>query len=87
MYDNSGFPTWLVASDCVVNASGNGCSGTLYRTLGPPGPAASLTFDPARVSVSVAGHIDVAFTDRDNGIVTYTVDGVAGAKAITRQLF
>jgi YVTN family beta-propeller protein len=87
VYDNSGFPTWLVASDCVVSPGGNGCSGTLYRTLGPPGPAASLTFDPARVSVSVAGHIDVAFTDRDNGIVTYTVDGVTGAKAITRQLF
>ncbi len=87
VYDDFGAPTWLVASDCAVSASGNGCSGTLYRTAGPPGPIASLTFDPARVSLGAVGHIDVVFTDGNNGMITYTVDGRTGTKAITRELF
>ena len=82
VYDNAGKPMWYVASNCAV--SGNGCSGTLYRTTGPAfGPA----FDPTKIQVFTAGTVTLNFTDPNNGILTFTVDGVSGTKAITRQTF
>ena len=82
VYDNTGKPIWYVAPDCVV--SGNACSGTLYRTTGPPlGPS----FDPAKVAVFTVGMVTASFADADNGTLTYTVNGVPGTKSITRQLF
>jgi hypothetical protein len=87
VYEDTGRPIWYVASSCAVRADGNGCVGTLYRTSGPPGPGASASFDPSQVGVTAVGNIDVGFTDPNNGFMIYTVDGVPGSKAITRQLF
>lgn len=88
VYDGSGQPTWLVASNCVVNANGNGCRGALYRTrggLGPvPGPGG---FDRTGFQVTEAGTIDVSFTGPNNGVISYTVGASSQTKAITRQLF
>ncbi len=82
VYDSSGKPVWYVASDCAV--SGNGCSGTLYRTTGPAfGPA----FDPTKVQVFTAGTVTLSFSDSSNGTLSYTVNGIAGTKSITRQTF
>ena len=82
VYDDSGKPMWYVASNCAVN--GNGCSGTLYRTSGPPfGP----TFNTSAVQVSTAGTVTLTFSDPNNGMLSFTVDGKSGTKAITRQLF
>ena len=82
VYDNTGKPVWYVASNCDISASG--CTGTLYRTIGPPsGP----TFNPALVQVNTAGTVSLAFIDANNGTLTYTVNGVSGSKSITRQLF
>jgi len=81
VYDSSGKPTWLVAT-CIM--SGSSCAGTLYRTIGPPfGP----TFDSTLVQATSAGTVLVIFTDANNGILSYTVDGVSATKPITRQLF
>ena len=82
VYDSNGKPTWYVASDCTV--SGNRCSGTLYRTMGPP---FGQTFDPTRVQVLTAGTVTLTFTDAYTGTLSYTVNGVAGTKTIKRQLF
>lgn len=87
VYEDTSRPIWYVASSCTVKGPGNGCAGTLYRTAGPPGPGASDSFDPSQVHVSAVGTIDVSFTDPNNGFITYTVEGVYGTKAITRQLF
>jgi len=82
VYDSSGKPVWLVVPNCPV--IGTGCTGALYRTTGPPfGP----TFDTMRVHASVAGTATLDFSDPNNGTLTYTVDGVAGSKSITRELF
>ena len=82
VYDNNGNPMWYVASNCAV--VGNGCSGTLYRTTGPSfGP----TFDSSRIQVFIAGTVNLNFTDANNGILTYTVNGSTSSKTITRQLF
>lgn len=87
VYQDTGRPIWYVASNCAVKGDGNGCSGTLYRTSGPPGPGVNSTFDPSQVDVTPVGTIDVTFTDANNGVITYTVDNVPGSKAVTRQLF
>jgi hypothetical protein len=82
VYDGNGKPMWYVASNCAAN--GNGCSGTLYRTTGPPfGP----TFDFSKVQVFSVGTVNLLFTDANNGTLTYTVNGVTASKAIVRQLF
>lgn len=84
VYDNAGRPVWYVASNCAVASGGNGCSGPLYRTTGPPfGPA----FDPSRVQVFAVGTVAVSFIDANNGRLSYTVNGVTASKLITRQLF
>lgn len=84
VYDATGRAMWYVAPDCKVVAGGNGCSGTLYKTMGP---AFGAGFDPAQVHVTTAGSVNVAFTDANNGRVNYTIEGVQGSKAITRQQF
>jgi hypothetical protein len=82
VYDNNGKPTWYVASACAV--SGAGCSGALYKTVGPPfGP----TFDPHMVQVTTAGTVSLTFSDANNGVLNYTVGGVTASKNITRQTF
>lgn len=82
VYDSAGKPVWYVASNCAV--SGNGCAGALYRTVGPSfGP----TFNPAMVQVITVGTVSLDFIDASNGTLTYSVNGMSGNKAITRQLF
>ena len=82
VYDNSGKPTWLVAPACTV--TGNSCAGSLYRVTGPPfGP----TFNQAAVGFAIVGTVKVDFTGPNDGTITYTVDGVSGAKPIQRQTF
>jgi alpha-tubulin suppressor-like RCC1 family protein len=82
VYGAGGQPEWYVASSCAVDA--HGCSGTLYRATGPAfGPA----FDASVVRLSAVGTARVTFSDANNATLEYTVNGVSGAKAITRQLF
>jgi len=82
VYDRGGKPMWYVASNCAM--SGSSCSGTLYRTTGPPfGP----TFDHTRVNAVAVGSALVSFVDANNAVLSYTVDGVTATKAITRELF
>ena len=81
-YDAAGSPKWYVASSCPM--VGDGCSGTLYETTGPPfGP----TFNPAAVTVRVVGSVSLSFGSRNSGIMTYNVRGSTATKAITRQPF
>jgi subtilase family serine protease len=82
VYDSNGRPVWYVASDCVVAASG--CTGSLYRVTGPPfGPS----FDATQVHATATGTSTLTFSDPNNGVLTFTVNGVSGSKSITRQLF
>ena len=82
VYDGSGKPFWYVAPACTV--SGSSCSGSLYRTTGPPlGP----TFNPAQVQATLVGSAIASFVDANNAVLSYTVDGVSATKTITRQTF
>ena len=83
-YDENGHGMWLVMSrgERVGNAS---YEGTLYRTRGPAFNA--VPFDPAQVVATPVGSAAFSFTDADHGLFRYTVNGVTGAKPITRQVF
>ena len=82
VYDANGKPFWYVAPACTM--SGSGCSGTLYRTTGPPfGPP----LDPTKVQAFAVGTAIVSFFDANNAVLSYTVDGASASTTITRQLF
>jgi hypothetical protein len=83
-YDQQGQGLWLVMSN-GVRAGENSWAGTLYRTRGPAFNA--VPFEAAKFAASPVGTASFSFTDASNGVFRYTVDGVAGAKAITRQVF
>lgn len=82
-YDSEGKPTWYVASNCAVSA--DGCTGDLYAVTG--GSALTVPWNGTNKIVAPVGTINFAFTDTNTGTMNYTINGVAGSKAITRQVF
>jgi hypothetical protein len=82
-YDTTGKAIWYVASNCPM--VGSGCSADLYRVNG--GSPITATWNGANKTVTKVGTIAFAFTDSNNGNMTYTIDGATGVRAITRQGF
>jgi hypothetical protein len=82
-YDAQGRNTWLVMSD-TLDVSRNGYEGTLYRTTGP---AFGEPFDPARVTRTPVGKLQIAVQNTDNATLTATVDGVTVRKTLSQQQF
>ncbi len=83
-YAANGQPRWLVMSDGVRSATNaNTYTGTLYRTTGPAFDA--VPWSP--INAIVAGTMSFAFTDGNSATLSYTVDGVAVTKQISRQVF
>ncbi len=82
-YDSVGNSTWYFASNCKV--AGNGCSGDLYQVTGGVRPTA--TWSGAGLAVTKVGIIEFTFTDANNGTTNYFINGAAGSKQITRELF
>jgi len=83
-YDMDGTGMWLVAPD-ARRTTGNTYAGSLYRTTGPA--FSSTPFDSTRVAVTPVGSITLTFANASNGTFAYTVNGVAQAKAIVRQVY
>ena len=88
-YDATGKPKWYVAPNCATatsNISSGSCSGTLYEVNGPT--FFGVPFVPITASqVSMAGNLQVAFTDPNNASMSYTVAGVTRTVPIARQVF
>ncbi|MGA8148472.1 MAG: hypothetical protein WB870_13010 [Gallionellaceae bacterium] len=82
-YDAAGNPIWYVASDCAV--SGDGCQGDLYAVTG--GSSLTEPWNGDNKVVTAVGSITLAFTDVNTGSMNYTINGVNGSKAITRQVW
>ena len=59
-------------------------AGSLFTTAGPPFTA---PFNPGQVESRQVGSATITFSDANNGVFSYSVDGVSGAKSITRQPF
>ncbi len=78
-YDTSGKPWWV---SMLANRTAPGAAsfaGAVFSEQGPPFSAFSGSGTPAQV-----GNATLTFTDDSNGTFSYTVNGVAQAKAITR---
>ena len=84
-YDSDGGGMWLVMPAGTAQAGG-GFSGSLYRTTGIPfsqinGGQAS------NPSPTLVGSGRFTFTDANNGVFNYTVNGVSQQKSLQRQRF
>lgn len=82
-YDLDGTPLWL--SVTAPRSGGSAFSGTLYRTTGPAFNA--VPFKPAAVVATPVGTATFTFSDGAHAQFAYTANGVAQAKAITREIF
>ena len=79
-YDHDRTPLWLTAT-APKTAPGT-YVGALYRTTGPAFSA--VPFDPGQIVTTKVGSATFTFTNGNAGIFAYSVDGIAGSKAITR---
>lgn len=84
-YDASGAPLWLVMPAGSL-ATGTTYTGTLYRTRGPAFNAVPFNWNPA-TDLSTVGSMTVTFTASDRANLSYTYNGVAVSKAITKQVY
>jgi hypothetical protein len=81
-YDLDHSPMWLVVT--ATKTAPGVYTGTLFRTTGPP--FNSVPFNPANVVNTPAGTATFTFADGNTATFAYTVNGVAQAKAITREI-
>jgi hypothetical protein len=82
-YGQDGKRTWYVIPTGSWTST-NVFRGDIYVTSGPPQTGA---FDPNRVTRTFVGTGTLTFSDANNGTFAYSVNGVSGTKAITRQPF
>lgn len=82
-YDSANNPIWYVASHCEI--SGDRCTDALYRVRG--GAPLTRPFSSASVTQTSVGTVSLVFSDVNNGVMTFTIDGVSGSKQITRMLW
>jgi hypothetical protein len=86
-YDVAGRATWYaMLSGAWLRDAGNALhySGTLYRTSGPYWGGA---YDPAAITITAVGTADFLPTAVSHAIFSYTIEGIAGSKAIERLRF
>jgi hypothetical protein len=84
-YDATGKPLWLVMSAGSRLADGS-YIGDLHQTSGPAFNAQPFT-PITSGNVSKVGTMQFRFSDGSNGTLSYTVNGAAVSKMITRQEF
>ncbi|HEX7557972.1 MAG TPA: trypsin-like peptidase domain-containing protein, partial [Usitatibacter sp.] len=84
-YDANASPRWFVITGGTWNTATNTFTAPIYQTSGPA--ASTATFNASLVKVTPVGNATITFTDASNGTLAYTVNGVLGSKAITRQPF
>jgi CotH protein len=82
-YDASGAPRWLVVTAPRVAAGVY--SGKLIRATGPS--FGTQPFDSARIAFAEVGIATFTFAHGNAATFAYTLDGLSGTKAITRQIF
>jgi serine protease len=82
-YDIDGSPVWF--SGTATSNGAGGYSGPLYRAAGPAFNA--VPFSPSAVKLTQVGTFFLSFADGNAGTFSYSVNGVAQSKSITRQVF
>ena len=86
VYGSDGRARWYLSSDMQGNGPGGDqpalYRGNLYET---DGPVVGRTFDPSMVTRRLAGTVTFEYHRPSDGILSYTVDGNAVSKRVTRQ--
>ena len=82
-YDTTGKAWWL--SMIAVKIADSVYQGQLVQTRGPAFSA--VPFDPNAVTQVVVGNATLTFTDANTAQFSYTVNGIAQVKTLTRELF
>jgi hypothetical protein len=82
-YDLTGKGWWLTMT--APKTATNTYSGALITATGPAFDA--IPFNPLQVVGTSVGTGTLTFTDTNNGMFDYTVNGVSQTKTITRQVF
>jgi hypothetical protein len=83
-YDVAGKPWWLIAELRPVAGFPDVYTGPVSTVTGPPFGA---PFDPAQVVETVVGTMAVSFASRTEASLSYSVNGFAQSKSITKQVF
>jgi hypothetical protein len=81
-YDANGRTVWYVMPAGTWTAA-NIYSGTAYRTTGSPW--IGTAYNAAALNAQPAGTVTFTFTDLNNAVMGYTIDGVTGSKPSVRQ--
>ena len=83
-YNDNGWSTWLVMPGGTWT-SPTTITGNLYRTTGP---SSNGPFNPAQVHSTIVGTATLSFQGTTGrAVLSYTVDGISGTKAIQREMF
>src|SRR5258705_11195351 len=84
IYDAAGKPQWVVMPGGTWNAGGTAYSGALYVPSGTP----FANYDASRFAAGASvGNASFEFAGTNAATLRYTINGVSGSKAITRQGF
>jgi hypothetical protein len=86
-YDVYGDSTWYVASACPLSSStaaGNGCTGDLFQVSG--GSPLTANWNGANKTVTQVGSVSFSFSDANNAVMSYRLNGVTGTRNITRNI-
>jgi hypothetical protein len=82
-YDASGKPWWLIAE--LHKGAAKEYTGGVSTVSGAP--FIGVAFDSSKVVETPAGTAAATFTNGNAATFAYTVNGAAGSKAVTRQVF
>lgn len=82
-YDASGKPVWLVIP------GGSWSSATAFRgaLYGTAGESSAPAFTPGAVTVTPVGEALIEFLDANRATLSYTYNGVAGVRQLSRYVF
>lgn len=83
-YGDDGAASWLVMPN-GARTSDQTYQGDIYRTTGPV--FSSVPWDATLVKSTKVGSGTLAFSSDRNGTFDYSIDGQAGTKTITREVF
>jgi hypothetical protein len=64
---------------------GNNCTGDLYQVTG--GSTPNVAWNAANKVVTKVGNVSFSFAGSGIGAMQYTINGVTGTRAISRQAF
>lgn len=83
-YDATGTPVWYTMTNCPLTG-GNRCTADLYSVNGATSP--TVPWNSSGAQVAKVGTGTLVFSDNNNAVFSYTLNGVTTSRNITRQIY